>query len=90
MRERTRGQLADESARLARLREVVPVEAGLRMSYGSPAPLGPGKARRRRAGKFYRKTTLGGWRKNLTSKHLEAVEQIMVPLLKEFWPKRLC
>jgi hypothetical protein len=37
-------------------------------------------------GKFYRKATLGGWRKDLTSDQVKAIESITAPLLREFYP----
>jgi hypothetical protein len=37
-------------------------------------------------GKFYRKATPGGWREDLTPEQVEIVEQIVAPLLKEFYP----
>jgi hypothetical protein len=37
-------------------------------------------------GKFYRKATPGGWRKDLTPEQVQVVEGITGPLLKEFYP----
>lgn len=37
-------------------------------------------------GKFYRKATPGGWRKDLTSDQVKTIERITAPLLKEFYP----
>jgi hypothetical protein len=37
-------------------------------------------------GKFYRKATPGGWRKDLTPDQVEIIERITTPLLKEFYP----
>jgi hypothetical protein len=38
-------------------------------------------------GKFYRKATPGGWRKDLTPRQARLVEHITSPLLKEFYPE---
>jgi hypothetical protein len=38
------------------------------------------------SGKFYRKATPGGWRKDLTSEQARHVEKIAAPLLNEFYP----
>jgi hypothetical protein len=37
-------------------------------------------------GKFYRKATPGGWREDLTSDQVKAIETITAPLLQEFYP----
>jgi hypothetical protein len=37
-------------------------------------------------GKFYRKATPGGWRKDLTPEQARTIEAITAPLLKEFYP----
>ena len=37
-------------------------------------------------GKFYRKATPGGWRKDLTQDQVKVIEGITAPLLKEFYP----
>jgi hypothetical protein len=36
-------------------------------------------------GKFYRKASPGSWREDLTPRHIEMVERISAPLLKEFY-----
>jgi LPS sulfotransferase NodH len=38
------------------------------------------------SGKFYRKASPGGWRKDLTSEQAKTIEKITAPLLKEFYP----
>ena len=42
--------------------------------------------KRKGQGKFYRKATPGGWRKDLTSEQARIVEEIARPLLQEFYP----
>jgi hypothetical protein len=37
-------------------------------------------------GKFHRKGTPGSWREVLSPQHIEMVERITAPLLKEFYP----
>jgi hypothetical protein len=38
-------------------------------------------------GKFYRKASPRGWRKDLTPEQAKVVERITAPLLEEFYPK---
>jgi hypothetical protein len=38
-------------------------------------------------GKFYRKASPGGWRKDLTPEQAKVVEKITAPLLEEFYPE---
>jgi hypothetical protein len=38
-------------------------------------------------GKFYRKASPGGWRKDLTLEQAKVVERITAPLLQEFYPE---
>jgi hypothetical protein len=37
-------------------------------------------------GKFYRKATPGRWREDLTPEQVRIIEEIIAPLLKEFYP----
>jgi hypothetical protein len=39
------------------------------------------------SGKIFRKATPGGWREDLTSEQIEAVQRITAPFLEEFYPK---